>query len=82
MEIPIEKIKTDRRVKIHITLAKCLYDALKNLCNSIIDEQGRKYKISWFIEDLIIYTFSDKSRSEAFLNTFYEEIEEDEQEEN
>lgn len=81
MELSLEKIKAEKRVKTQITLAESIFNTIKGLCENIIDEKGRKYKISWFIEDLILYVFSDKKRFDDFMDTFYEEIVEDEQQE-
>ena len=41
----------------------------------IITETGKRYPISWLIEDMILWIMRDEKRLEQFLDETYEEVE-------
>ena len=73
----IEKEELENRRKTLIYLAEEVWKLLKLLIEKegIITETGKRYPISWLIEDMILWIMRDEKRLEQFLDETYEEVE-------
>lgn len=76
---PKEKIFKEKRPTISITIAESVIKFLKDLCNNLITEDGKKYRLSWLIEDMILYIITDEKKLEDFLNGLVGEAPEEEE---
>jgi len=74
-----------RRSSKSITLSNKVWQILEQVRKNLVTDDGRKYRISWLIEDIILYVLCDERRFEDFIKTMYEvpnhEKEEKEEEE-
>jgi len=71
-----KELLNGRRVRISISLNRIIYDYLKKLIKEeeIVDDKGNPYRISWLIEDVLVWVFSNEKRLEQFLDETYEEV--------
>ena len=75
LQVTEEELLNGKRVKFSISLNRIIYDYLKKLIKEegIIDDKGNPYRISWLIEDVLVWVFSNEKRLEQFLDETYEE---------
>jgi len=73
LRITEKELLNGRRVRISISLNRIIYDYLKKLKEEIVDDKGNPYRISWLIEDVLVWVFSNEKRLEQFLDENYGE---------
>lgn len=70
-----------KRKRINMTLAEPVHALLKHVASGIVDAEGKKYPVSYLIEDMVIWVMKDLDRFDEFLKETYTEEDENGSEE-
>ena len=72
MPIDIQTFLRARRSSKSITLSNRVWRVLEQIRKNLATKDGGEYRISWLIEDIILYVLCDERRFEDFIKTMYE----------